>query len=462
MRIADTCPSAVRPDAAKMHQRNEKTGLSYRKDELLRQLKWLMAMRAGFAALLLGSTIMVQTGRHFHPLDPPFSFFYGLIGTVFLLSAGYVLILKNTAAKRRLALVQIGLDTAIVTIFVFLTGGYNSIFTYLYLIVVIYASVLLYRRGNLIIALLCGLQYTLLAVLEFSGFLVPYGNEGGLAMQGVSLATVAFKSLMMASACFAVALLGSRLSEQARRNRKELAAIKEHVKRVEKMAAVGEMAAGLAHELKNPLAAMTGSIQMLKEEAGRDPGQQRLMHIVLREIDRLSSLVSDFLLFARPPAGRNQALDLQQVLSESIQLFEKDPVCAGRVRIVRNLIPDVWIEMDVSHLRQVFWNLLRNAAEAIPGRGRIEVQMQRPEKEIAVVSIRDNGCGIAPAHLATVFDPFFTTKPKGTGLGLSVVHRILESHGVRIDVESAQGEGTRFVLHFRKIPALSVKCLKAA
>ena len=118
-------------------------------------------------------------------------------------------------------------------------------------------------------------------------------------------------------ACFAVAFLSTLLSEQTRKTKKELQTMEHHVKRVEKMALIGEMAAGLAHEIKNPLASLTGSIQLLKEDMRYDPDHDRLMQIILREADRLSSLASNFLFYARPPAGKVESIELGEVLLES-------------------------------------------------------------------------------------------------------------------------------------------------
>ncbi len=430
--------------------------------DLYRQLKWLMVFRAVFTLLLLGSTILVQLGRNLSPLASPLSFLYALIATIFILSILYGLVMRKSANRRLLAMVQIGLDTFIVTLFIYVSGGFASLFSYLYLVVIIYASVLLYRRGCLLIAALCCLQYTALSLLEHFRLLIPYGIEVGRPAYDVSLTFVVYKSVILTAACVAVAFLGSLLAEQARRSKKELQAIRQHVKRVEKMAAVGEMAAGLAHELKNPLAAMTGCIQLLREDPAIGAGQEKLMRIILKETDRLSSLVGDFLMFARPPRGRDEPLCLSDLLSDTLALFEKDPVCGDRLTVVKNFVPAIWIRMDRGHLRQVVWNLLLNAADAVQPGGTIAVEMRPAGRRHVVLCIRDDGCGIARENLASIFDPFFTTKSRGTGLGLSVVHRILEAHGIRIDVDSREGQGTRFSMRFATIPAPAVQQLKAA
>jgi two-component system sensor histidine kinase PilS (NtrC family) len=253
------------------------------------------------------------------------------------------------------------------------------------------------------------------------------------------------------TACVAVAFLSSFLSEQVRRTRRELRTMEDHVKRVDKMAAIGEMAAGLAHEIKNPLASLSGSIQLLREDIGYDADHDRLMQIVLREADRLSSLVTNFLLYARPPAGKAEALEAEKIIIDTIELFEKDGNNDGRIVTTKNIQPGIWISMDPVHLQQLLWNLLINAAEAIGGEGKIHIELFATKNKQVHIKITDNGCGMSPDDINLIFDPFFTTKASGTGLGLSIVHRILEAYDALLDVESEINQGTTFTLQFRQL-----------
>jgi two-component system sensor histidine kinase PilS (NtrC family) len=227
--------------------------------------------------------------------------------------------------------------------------------------------------------------------------------------------------------------------------------MEEHVRRVDRMAYMGEMAAGLAHEIRNPLASLTGSIQILKEELQFHPGQEKLMRIVLREADRLSILLSDFLLFARPQSGNVTEFLVEDVLVETLNLFQKDMRCYRRVSITTEMIPGVRIAMDPIHFRQILWNLLLNAAEAITDQGKIHVHMQNQQNGLVEIHITDSGDGISPENLQLIFNPFFTTKACGTGLGLSIVHRLLEVYGGCLDVESQIGQGTVATLKLKKI-----------
>ena len=423
-----------------------------KRDEDMRfRLKWLMLARVLFTTLLLGSTIVLQLGVAASPLAPGLLVLYGLIVSIFFMSFLYTLLLGRVANVLAFAYVQIGLDTVIVSLVIYVTGNYSSIFSFLYLVVIIYSSMLLYRRGSMIISLLCSAQYTLLVISEYRGVLKPFELEDGLAAGNGDLSQVFYKILITIFGCFAVAFLSSLLAEQARKSRKELWAMEDQVRRVEKMAAVGEMAAGLAHEIKNPLASMTGSIQILRDGVHLDPDHARLMHIVLREADRLSALVNNFLLFARPPAGKIERIALDKAVTETVELFERDASCRGRISIQKDFKAGLFVEMDQVHLHQVLWNLLVNASEAIQGSGTIAIRLYPTKPHRACIEVTDDGCGMSNDTIKSIFDPFFTTKPNGTGLGLSIVHSIIESYDSRLEVGSCQGAGTSFSFCLKRI-----------
>jgi two-component system sensor histidine kinase HydH len=179
-----------------------------------------------------------------------------------------------------------------------------------------------------------------------------------------------------------------------------------------------------------------------------DEDNMRLMHIVLRETDRLSSLVNNFLTFARPSAGRTQRVGLVAALNEIVTLFEKDDSVDRRIAVDLKIVSDGYIEIDPLQLRQVIWNLLLNGAESIDHEGRITITVQRIKNARVMVEIADDGCGMDEKTLKSIFNPFYTTKPSGTGLGLSIVFRILETYDCRLDVKSKPGAGTVFTLYF--------------
>jgi two-component system sensor histidine kinase PilS (NtrC family) len=226
-------------------------------------------------------------------------------------------------------------------------------------------------------------------------------------------------------------------------------ALEEEVRRADRLAAVGKLAAGMAHEIRNPLASMSGSVQLLREELVTASGEhRRLMDIVLRETDRLNELITDFLLFARPGSPKRDPVDLAAVVEETVALVGtgRDRTVQVDLRVERPL-PTVG---DARELRQVVWNLIVNAEQAMPRGGRIEVAGRLAGDDAIEVTVKDGGDGIAVKDLSKIFDPFFTTKPNGTGLGLAIVHRIVQSHGGTIAVASRPGAGTTFTL---RLPA---------
>lgn len=415
------------------------------------ELKWLTFFRILFSVLLLGATIFLQLGETTTRIEPPLLVLYGFIVTIFLISLVYSLLLKHTKKSLSFAFIQVCVDTFFVTLIIFVTGGFLSVFSFLYLVVIVYSSMLLPMRGTMIIAALCSIQFGSLVELEYFGILKPFGGDTDLLAVAYGWSQVFFKLIITTLACFAVAFLSSLLAEQTRRSKKELRTMEDHVKRVEKMAAVGEMAAGLAHEIKNPLASLSGSIQLLRQDIRYDPDHDRLMQIILREADRLSSLASNFLFYARPPAGKVEAVRLDRAVLEAAELFEKDGSNNGRITVSGKVTPNTWITMDPGHLHQILWNLLLNAAEAIEDEGSIEIAMFSLKNKNVCVKITDNGCGMSRETLGSIFDPFFTTKPNGTGLGLSIVHRILEAYDAWLNVESELNKGTTVTLNFKQI-----------
>lgn len=408
-----------------------------------RKLKWLMFARVVFTLLLLFTTLYFQYGVENSLFLPFIPFVYPLLGAIFFLSILYALLFHQIVHQQLFATLQIGIDSFIVTLIVMLTGGFFSIFTFLYLVVIIYASMILFLRGGILIALSCSVQYAVLVSLQLFEY-VPMAIAArlGIITYDLDMTNVFSKIVISTLACFAVAILSGMLTEQNRAAQQELRAMESHVKRVEKMAYMGEMAAGLAHEIRNPLASLVGAIQLLKEELHYDPDHQRLMEIVLRETDRLSTLVNDFLLFARPPAGQPKMLDLKSAIEEIIELFVKNRNHGKTYDLVRELTPNINVVMDSSHLSQILWNLLLNAVDAVNDGGTVEIRTFSMKGNEVQIRIKDDGCGISEEIMQSIFNPFFTTKSEGTGLGLSIVHRILEAYDSRLDIQSTLNGGT--------------------
>jgi two-component system sensor histidine kinase PilS (NtrC family) len=224
----------------------------------------------------------------------------------------------------------------------------------------------------------------------------------------------------------------------------ELRAMEQAVERGKRLADLGTVAAGLAHELRNPLASISGCVELLRGAEGLSAEDQRIMGIVLRETGRLDHLLTRFLEFTRPAPPQRVPTDLAVLAAETLDVFAADPAAAG-LRLERALSP-ARTSCDPEQLRQVLWNLLANAAQAIreAGKGGVVRVTSEAGAGGVTLAVTDDGPGIPPAELSRIFTPFFTTKPSGTGLGLAVVQRIVDAHGGAIAVDAAPRGGARF------------------
>jgi signal transduction histidine kinase len=216
------------------------------------------------------------------------------------------------------------------------------------------------------------------------------------------------------------------------------------------LAAIGTMAAGMAHEIKNPLASMKVLIQLLPQQIKDAAFQGKLHQILPREIERIDRIVEGLLSFARTTVSRKVPVDINKVIRECVMEYA-DQAQNAQVEISVQLGECPLLPGDTIQLQQVFANLIRNGIEAMPQGGAMKVQTSTKPGEngtspLISISITDTGLGIPAGNLTKLFDPFFTTKHGGTGLGLAITHSIIQNHGGSIDVHSQPGEGTQFVI----------------
>jgi len=225
-------------------------------------------------------------------------------------------------------------------------------------------------------------------------------------------------------------------------DRTEIRVLEEDLRIKQRLASIGELAAAMAHELRNPLASMSGSVELLTRyfQEGDDK-QIRLSNIVLREVERLNRLVEEFLIFARPTPPMQTMVDVPGLCREVAEAVSNDP--AWDRHSLKLQLPDrLYARFDQGQVRRVLWNLLRNAVEASPDGKPVEMLVSQREGMV-VIAIVDEGSGIPVELRDEIFEPFKTTKPGGTGLGLSICHRIVSSHGGRIEVYTEPDTGTR-------------------
>lgn len=534
--------------------------MNNRQPSLFPRLKTLMFLRVIFASILLGASIIIQieeTRVYFGHIQ---ALHFLLIASIYLLTCIYAFLLKYSRDLTWVSYLQLILDTLLVTAIIYTTGGAGSVFSFLYFLTIISGSIILYRKGGMIVASSCTILYGLLLILHHYGLIHPLGLREYLA-GGYQSPSLFYLILVNTCGFYLVAYLSSYLSEQTKKSRVELDAktldihklealnesiinnmhsalialddenrvilanpaseklfgvkfsdafgrkveeayprlltclrdqnlqlpqfleeetplteityirpqgerlflrfststlelptgnrhghlvvfqdvtklrgFEEEMRKIEDLALVGELAASITHEIRNPMASISGSIEMLRESLPGDDVSNRLMEIILREISRLNSLVNDFLLFARPKKTVLESFSLHQMLVESLELFQNSQYWNQKIRIRTDFRRAPWIRSDPQQIKQVLWNLFLNAIEAMPEGGSLNISADvaktsdtsSQDSDRARIVVRDTGKGFDKASLSKIFTPFFTTKDKGSGLGLAIVKRIIE------------------------------------
>jgi two-component system, NtrC family, sensor histidine kinase HydH len=263
-----------------------------------------------------------------------------------------------------------------------------------------------------------------------------------LVLRVASLAMVANLANILAAELREQSAKHRRAAEQLAEATAQVQQAEEAVRRSDRLAALGQLSAGLAHELRNPLGTIKASSEMLgRQVAAENDVAREMAGYIASEVDRCNSLITRFLQFARPLRARLETADLAQTLDRAIALVERE---APEVAIYKNYAPEIPpFPFDRELMERVVYNLVLNAAQSTAPGGAVTVKT-RAAGGIAEVSVIDRGSGIEPKNLDTIFNPFFTTKPQGTGLGLAIVAKIVDEHGAKITVESEPGKGSIF------------------
>lgn len=511
--------------------------------------------------LLLASLIIQYTVSEFLPIN----YMYLTAGLAYALTLVYITALQLIPSRKLNLMLQTGGDLVVETLLVYFTGGLDSPFSFLYLVSIIAASMLLYRRGGLFTASAASILYGLLADLMYFRF-IPLPEQSWMPTSPVTWTSsrLYINVATNLAGFYATALLTSVISEKLQQTSAELTAnrqnlaelralnqnviesvpsglltlspfgtasfanpaatqilqmsassivgchivnlgffnieewnetlehlaggeivrgekdfrvadelrsigyaatplksldgksagytlifqdltemkkLEEELRLKDRMAAVGELSAGIAHEIRNPLAAIAGSVQILQKSQSLTPQEQRLMMIAVKETERLNKSIADFLRFVRPQEKRSAHFDVALSLNETLDLFSNSPELKNTT-IVRDIDPPQFvINGDSDQIRQVFWNLARNAVQAMPNGGTLTVRAYADHGAYSIV-FSDSGHGMSAADQQRLFQPFRTNFPSGTGLGMAISYRIVQEHGGRIDVVSRERIGT--------------------
>ena len=537
--------------------------------ELLFKIKSLMVLRVVVISVFLGTIIIFKIKSGQIPFIVPVTI---LIATTYLLTIIYSVLLKLINNLRFLCYLQLIGDILVETGVIYISGGIESPFAFLFILSIIASSIILYRRGGYIIASLSSILYGTLVNLEFYNILHPLTFDSSSVNISPIGETVIYTLFLNISAFFLVAFLSGYLSEKLKRTGEELEEksedliqlktfhesvvtnmgsglmtadlngrivsfnlaaevitgykfydvrgryyseffnipllkgdfnsltdnpvrmedifirkdginihigmnisplkddknnvrgiicvfqdlttikeMKEKVIKNEKLAAIGRISAGIAHEIRNPLASISGSIQVLKDELSLHDPNIKLMDIILRETERLNSIITQFLIYASPYKKNLQTCNIKELITETITLLKNSKEYPSNLNIDTSFKNNgITINADSKQIKQVIWNLCLNSIQAMNKGGRMTISVNPPypplvkggEGGFVDIIIKDTGAGISEADLQKIFDPFFTTKEEGTGLGLSTVQKIIEGHNGSINIESKEGYGT--------------------
>jgi len=232
-------------------------------------------------------------------------------------------------------------------------------------------------------------------------------------------------------------------------------AAEERARRAETLAAIGQLSAGIAHEIRNCLNPISGSVELLQRELSLEGENAHLMSLIGHECERLNRFVTELLDYAREPRFVVESVDVRGLVEGALELVRRHPAYRPEIELELEPGEEAWARIDREQFKRVLVNLLQNAIEALEGPGRVAVRTRMERADRVVVEVSDTGPGIPQAVLARVTEPFFTTKRGGTGLGLAIAARIMERLNGSLRVTSAPGAGSTFTLELERTPALA-------
>jgi two-component system sensor histidine kinase HydH len=325
------------------------------------------------------------------------------------------------------------------------TGSINSSYYLVLLVPMLSAGISLDVLGTFVFTLLaCGSYLSFLLFIDWSEYVIEPSEVRELTLRFLFLVVAGYLANMLAESNREQARRHKSVAEQlavANRNLNEAEAA---VRRSERLAALGQLSAGLAHELRNPLGTIRASAEMLSKNMSQENDLAREMAgFISTEVDRTNSLVTRFLEFARPLRLRLSKAELGEVIDRAVANLEHGSP-RYQVSVYKNYSPDIPpFLFDSELIERVMYNLLLNSVQATPAGGAITVKTRSVNGK-AEISVIDRGTGIEPRHMESIFNPFFTTKPDGVGLGLAIVSKVVDEHGGRMSIESEAGKGSIF------------------
>jgi signal transduction histidine kinase len=409
-----------------------------------RRLAWITAGRLGFLVLLLALVGSVFGRSPLGTAGFTAQVTFITLAGAFALAAVYAAVLRSGRATVTLAYAQLVLDQVTWTVVTYLTGGAASGATSLYGLTCVAGATLLGLRGAAWAAVTAAVLYAALLAGLYLGW-VPPPPDQPLAVYQFDVTEFRYYLLLDWLMLAVVTLLSGYLAERLRLTGGRLVRAEERAEQAERMAALGRLAAGLAHEIRNPLGSIAGSIQLLQTSAALSAEEQRLCDIIHGETERLNDLVTDMTDLYHPRRPEPTRVDAAGVARELVSLAGRSGRGVSDVRVIYAGVERAGVNADPAQLRQMIWNLVRNAVQASSPGDEVSVRVEVVAGDARLV-VEDHGVGIDEQARGRIFDAFFTTRSHGTGVGLAVVKRIVDEHGFSIDVASEHGRGAVFTV----------------
>ncbi len=426
----------------------EKITVEERATERKRHVFWLIIIRMVAVTSLFVSAVVVQySTSSFFALYP----FYYLIFLSYFLSFVYFVFYLTAKNYTFQAYLQIIIDLFMITGFVYISGGLNGSFYFLYIFGIIAASIILSHRAAYFIAALSALIFGVL--VDFMYFeVIPYFSPD----QYMELTPgVVFYSIFMAGVIFfVIAFLTNYLAKKLRTARNQLRKAQRELEIRDRLAIAGEVSANIAHEVRNPLAAISGAVQVLKNELKLNKEQKKLMSIVLRESRRASQSIEQFLDFAAPKNQVFSLIEVSAILRDILTILKGSGELGENYRVEGNYnSTEIPYYGNINQFKQIFWNLLKNALKAMPGGGTLSINFDLRGDNEFQIRVADNGKGMTSEEKERIFEPFYSGFDTGRGLGMPIVCRIVDDYEGRIQVDSEINKGTEVIITLpRKSP----------
>lgn len=374
-------------------------------------------------------------------------------GAAFMLSAIYALLLRRGRGLVGVAHAQLITDQFTWTIIVYISGAATSGASSLYGLTCLSGAILIGTRGAITAALAGAASYLSLCAAMAYGWLTPPPDQTPEAYV-IDAAQMVYPAFSTVMAIAVVTMLGAYLSERLRAFGGRLEDVTKRAEQAERLAALGRLSAGLAHEIRNPLGSIRGSIELLRTGRALGEEDKRLCLIIERETARLNDLVVDMLDLSRPREPERGEIDLVGTARSVVDLANSSGR-GGDVDVRYDGVEELSIRADANQMRQVLWNLVRNAMQVSSAGDAVRVRLRRDPSGDAFMEVTDAGPGIPDSTREHLFDAFFTTRSKGAGIGLAVVKQLADGHDFDIVVDSAEGSGTTFSVRIPKAHVLT-------